>query len=243
MPTSPTQLTIDPRFCGPPTSGHGGYTSGLFATAFGPGPAEVRLRLPPPLGVPLDVVTTATGAELRHGDDVLATVRPTTVTVEPIEPVTFDDAAAAEDRFIWKDEHPFPTCFGCGVARAAGEGWRTFGGELADGRAAVASRAVPPPDILTDDGRVPAVQVWAALDCVTAAALSVADAPLQPPWVLGTFAVDILGDGVTDVPADDLVAMAWPVELDGRKFRSAGALYADGRAVAVALATWIQLST
>ncbi len=247
MPDVITELTIDRRFCGPPTSGHGGYSAGLFATAFGAGPAEVRLRLPPPLAVPLDVVATDTGAELRHGVDVLATLRPTMLTVEPIEPVSFEEAADAEGRFIWKHEHPFPTCFGCGIGRSAGEAWRTFGGALADGRPAVASRAVPPPDLLTADGRVPAVQVWAALDCITAAALSVVGAPLRPPWLLGTFAVELLGDSVngvaiTDVPGDRLVAMAWPVELDGRKFRAAGALYADGEAVAVAEATWIQLA-
>jgi hypothetical protein len=235
--TATTQITIDHRFCGPPQSGHGGYTAGLFATTLGPGPAEVRLRRPPPLDVPLDVVPTDDGAELRHGADVVATARPAQVDVEPIEPVTVAEATRAEDRFIWRDDHPFDTCFGCGTSRAVGDAWRTFGGETASGDA-VASRAVPPGDLLDATGRVPAGQVWAALDCITAAALSVADAPLHPPWVLGTFAVDIRAD----VPASGLVVMAWPLELDGRKFRSAGALYADGVAVAVARATWIQLA-
>ena len=44
--------TIDPRFNGPPGSGNGGYACGLVAGLLG-GPAEVTLRLPPPLGTPL----------------------------------------------------------------------------------------------------------------------------------------------------------------------------------------------
>ena len=48
----PVVPTIDPRFNGPPGSGNGGYTCGLVAGLLG-GPAEVTLRLPPPLGTPL----------------------------------------------------------------------------------------------------------------------------------------------------------------------------------------------
>ena len=36
-------VTIDPRFNGPPDSGHGGYVSGVVA-GFLQGPARVRLR-------------------------------------------------------------------------------------------------------------------------------------------------------------------------------------------------------
>ena len=63
-------------------------------------------------------------------------------------------------------------------------------------------------------------------------------ATLDPPWVLGRFAVDVLARVRGD---DELVVMAWPDELDGRKFHSEGALYANGKPVAVASATWVQL--
>ncbi|MEI2651387.1 MAG: hypothetical protein V9G12_04330 [Microthrixaceae bacterium] len=52
-------LTIGHRFCGPPTSGNGGWVSGSLA-GFVDGPPEITLRRPPPLGIPLEVV---------HGDD------------------------------------------------------------------------------------------------------------------------------------------------------------------------------
>jgi hypothetical protein len=234
-------VTIDPRFCGPPTSGHGGYTSGrLAAELTTDGPVEVRMMRPIPLGEELPVAPSDDGSddviELRDASgDVLATARRHSIDVTPLPAVSLDAAAAAEDRFIWRHQHPFPTCFACGTDRAPGDAWRIFGGVTDDG-AAVASAAVCPPD-LVEGGRVPPVQVWAALDCITAAALSVRGAPLQPPWLLGTYAVEVLDE----VPAGDLVVMAWPLALDGRKFRAAGALYADGRAVAVATATWIQL--
>ena len=47
-------LTIDRRYRGPLHSGNGGYTAGRLA-AFVDGPAEVTLRLPPPLDRPLTV--------------------------------------------------------------------------------------------------------------------------------------------------------------------------------------------
>jgi hypothetical protein len=42
-------LSVARRFCGPPDTGNGGYVCGLIA-GFVEGPAEVTLRLPPPVG-------------------------------------------------------------------------------------------------------------------------------------------------------------------------------------------------
>jgi hypothetical protein len=236
-----TTLTLDRRFCGPATSGHGGYSSGMLARHVD-GPATVTLRLPPPLGRPLVVEPTGDGSvELRDGraDDaavVASAERRSPLEVAVAEPVSPADAEACEARFVWRDGHPFPTCFACGTGRAPGDGWRIFAGPT-DAGGAVASRAVCPPDLVDPDGLVPVEQVWAALDCVTSHPLPLAGARLRPPWVLGRFAVDVLAP----VPASGLVVMAWPRDLDGRKFRSHGALFAGGRPVAVAEATWVQL--
>ena len=52
-------VTIAPRFCGPPGFGNGGYVAELPA-GFASGDAlDVRLRLPLPLDVALDVVAAA----------------------------------------------------------------------------------------------------------------------------------------------------------------------------------------
>ena len=65
-------ITIDPRFCGPPNSGNGGFVCGLVAEHIGRS-AEVTLRAPPPLGRQLSIVAgTDGGAELPASATVLA---------------------------------------------------------------------------------------------------------------------------------------------------------------------------
>jgi hypothetical protein len=104
----------------------------------------------------------------------------------------------------------------------------------------VASRAICPPDLVAADGTVPIEQIWVALDCITSAPLGLVGASWEPPWVLGQLGVDVLSKVRAD---DELVVMAWPDDdgLEGRKLFAAGALYAGGRTVAVARATWVQL--
>ncbi|NLD48783.1 MAG: hypothetical protein GX660_16590, partial [Clostridiaceae bacterium] len=50
-----SQIIITQQFCGPHNSGNGGYTCGRLASYIN-GPAEVTLKLPPPLNQALDVV-------------------------------------------------------------------------------------------------------------------------------------------------------------------------------------------
>ena len=47
-------LVLDPHFNGPPGTAAGGYACGAIGELVD-GPAEVTLRTPPPLGVPLGV--------------------------------------------------------------------------------------------------------------------------------------------------------------------------------------------
>lgn len=238
-----TTLVIDPRFCGPVDSGHGGYSSGVLA-AFVDGPAAVRLWSPPPLGRPLDVVESPQGSvELRDpraasdaSPIAVASPRPALALDVP-PPPTRAEAAAASARFMWHDRHPFPFCFACGTSRHPDEAWCIAAGSTGDGTT-VASPAACPPDLVAADGIVPDEQVWAALDCITAHPLPLAGASLDPPWLLGTYAVDVFGEVRADA---DLVVMGWALRLDGRKFHSAGALVADGEVLAVSQATWIQM--
>src|ERR671916_528016 len=114
-------VVIDPRFNGPPDSGHGGYSAGCAAAQLDAPAVEVTLRRPPPLAVPLDVVRTDAGVELRHADDLVAEARPVALGVAGPPPVAAGQAAAASERFAWADDHPFPSCFGCGPDRAPGD--------------------------------------------------------------------------------------------------------------------------
>ena len=55
-----TSIVIDKRYCGPPTSGNGGYVCGMLARNIR-GAAEITLRAPPPLGRQLDIVAKDEG--------------------------------------------------------------------------------------------------------------------------------------------------------------------------------------
>ena len=118
-----TSVIIDKRYCGPPNSGNGGYVCGRLARHI-PGGAEVTLRAPPPLDKQLDVIATDDGLwELRDGATVVATGRLTSLELTRLEKASFDEACAAELLTPVKPhEHPLPTCFVCGPARAQGDG-------------------------------------------------------------------------------------------------------------------------
>ena len=232
MPDITTQLTVPHRFCGPPTSGNGGYTAGLLAAQIlGGDGAEVTLRRPPPLERVLTVVGDSGRAELRDGDDVVAEAVTMTVDVDPPPQVGWDDAVAASATSTFRDAslHPFPTCFACGPDRAEGDGLRLFAGAV-DGRAVFAAPWIP--------NEVTRPIVWAALDCPSSAP-AFADPRAEGPFVLGRIAarVDRL-----PVPGARHVVTSADAGRDGRKFFAVSAIRdADGGLCAIARATWIQL--
>jgi hypothetical protein len=225
------ELTIAPRFNGPPRSGHGGYTCGLVARAFGE-PVAVSLRSPPPLGRPLLLERRDEGGALLDGDRVVAVAEPAAVDVEP-PPVPAPRPPAADDPVYGElHEHPFPTCFACGPDRAPGDGLRIFAARVGDGL--VAAEWTPDAALAGADGAVEPVFVWASLDCPTGHACAI-----ETPAVLARLAVRTLAPVAPDEPH---VVAAWTTGRDGRKHRAAGCLYAaGGTPVAVCEALWIEL--
>jgi hypothetical protein len=213
--------TIDPRYNGPPGSGNGGYTCGLVAELVG-GPAEVTLRLPPPLGAPL----WWDGERLLDGEAVVAEGRPAEVDVEPPPPVPFDEAEAASRRYPGFERHAFPTCFVCGPEREDGDGLRIFAAPV-DGRDVVAAPWVP--------HEVSKALVWAALDCPGAIAVGWSG---RGEWLLGRMTGRV--DGVPRI-GERCVVTARPLGRDGRKGYAATAAYGeDGRLLGVARQVWIE---
>jgi hypothetical protein len=226
-------LTIPARFNGPPASGHGGYTCGVVAAA-AEGRVAVSLRRPPPLETPLAVTPGEDGGiAVRAGDQVVAFASPAEVDVTP--PPMPEPAPAPSGGFTFGElrEHPFPTCFGCGPARAPDDGLRIFATPVPGSPGTVAASWTPH-ESLGDDGEVAPEFVWAALDCPTGHACTVAT-----PVVLARLAVRQLAPVRTG--ARHVVA-AWRESRDGRKLHAAGCLYdADGTPVAVSRALWIEL--
>ena len=228
-------LVVDPRFRGPPESANGGYVAGVLAGRVD-GPAEVTLRVPPPLGRPL-AVRGGPGATvaLLDGETLVAEARPATVDLDVPPPVGPEAAHPAAEAYPWHDRHPYPTCFVCGPRRAPGDGLRIFPGPV-PGAEVYAAPWTPGAD-LAPDGDVAAPFVWAALDCPSGIAT---DAWTDVgPILLGRLAADLRRPVRAGAPH---VVQAWRVARDGRKLHTASALFDAGGAVcAVARATWIEL--
>jgi hypothetical protein len=240
-----TSMTIDKRYCGPPNSGNGGYVCGQLARQI-PGGAEITLRAPPPLDRPLDVVATDDRSwELRNGAAVVATGRPASLEFAHLEKASFDEASAAQLLTPLKPhEHPLPTCFVCGPARAHGDGLRIFAGPLArqsrNGSAVLAATWTPDPTLTAEDGLIASEFLWSALDCPTGYASSYdreSGSFDRIPILLGRMSARI---EARPRPGERCVIVAWEIGRDGRKRLAEAAAYGEtGTLLAVARATWI----
>ncbi|GGB81852.1 hypothetical protein N798_14155 [Knoellia flava TL1] len=223
-------VVIPGRYNGPPTSGNGGWVSGLVAshtpTTEDAPAVSVRLRLPPPLDreLTLDVGGEATPTTLRDGDAVVATATAAPAPDGPLpDPVTVDQARAAEAFAITAQEHPFPTCYGCGPDHPSGLHMRS--GRLPGDSGAYAATWTP-----RDDSPP---EVWAALDCPGGKAAGFPATVM----VLGTMTARI-----TTPPTlgEEHVVLSWSRGDDGRKRHAGSALFtAGGRLLARADQTWI----
>jgi hypothetical protein len=215
-------VSIDAKFRGPTGSANGGYTCGVLAS-FMHGPAEVTLRLPPPLDRPLEVVTDG-ALELRDGEAVVAVASPANVELDVPDPISFEAAAAAAlpqgDR-----ESVFPECFVCGWARE--DGMRIYAGPV-EGRDLVAATWTPRAEFVRPEF------VWAALDCPGAYAVEFGQ---RGNPVLGRLSARVEH---LPHPGERCVVIGWPLGEEGRKLYAGTAVFGeDGRILGSARATWI----
>jgi hypothetical protein len=252
-PTSPIGPMIVPRrFCGPPSSGNGGWSAGALAATL-PHPDDhgrswpavtVALRQPPPLDVELPV-TDEDGTHVAWYDDrPVAQARFADRDPAPVAPVGADEARAAEAGYPGLRSHPFPTCFACGTDREEGDGLRIFPGEVSphDETARAAATWTPHRSLAEDwheyrdDVRHASLPVtWAALDCVGAWAGDMGERPM----VLGTMTARI---EALPVIGEEHVVIGAARGQEGRKTFTASTLYdADGRIVATAAHVWISI--
>ena len=246
------ELLVPSRFCGPPSSGNGGWTAGALAALVdtstpversGPWPGiSVSLRRPPPLGTPMPVVVRDGVTEALLDGEVVARAEPTDAELTLVEPVPADEARAAEASYAGLSFHPFPTCFSCGVGRVAGDGLRIFPGRVADqdGAARIAATWTPDATVAehhhadAEDGpRASLATTWAALDCVGGWAGDLEERLMVLARM--TARVDTL-----PVVGEEHVVVGLARGRDGRKTFTASTLHdSDGRVVARAEHVWV----
>ena len=219
-------ITIDRRYRGPTHSANGGYAAGRLA-AFVDGPAEVTLRLPPPLGRPLAVAAVDGRVLLLDGEAVVAEAEPRAPELRPPPAVSVADAQDAATRHVRMSGEGFSECFTCGVR--PDDGLCIHVGPVAgsDVHAAPWTAREVSPEV-----------VWAAIDCPGAWAVG---APGRGEVVLGRINAEI-----RRLPDDgeQCVVVAQPLGEDGRKLYAATALYSGaGELLALARQTWIQPRT
>jgi hypothetical protein len=194
----------------------------------------VTLRSPPPLDRPLEVAVENGFATMTDAATLVAEGRAIdSLDLEPPVRPSPEEAADAQTRhpFIGV-AHPFSRCYVCGRDHEDGLGMH-FGPLAAapevNGAVLHAERTPP-----TDDGTVAPEILWAALDCP-----SYTPDMYDGVAMLGRLAAEVLR--AVD-RGETLVAVGWPVAVDGRKHTTASALIdADGATVARARALWIGL--
>ena len=255
-----TDLIIPSRFCGPPSSGNGGYSAGTISAYAGhecpedharPWPTvTVSLLAPPPLEVSMSLAPTDDGGVVASYDGKpILSARCTHDRVTDVGPVDPGDARAASASYAGLTSHPFPTCFSCGTGREPGDGLRIFPGRVSDApaeggegerRARVAATWTPDPTVAEDyhsyaDERPRArlAVTWAALDCVGGWAGDLEERLM----VLARMSVRL-----DSLPAigEEHVLVGLGRGNDGRKTWTASTMYdADGRVVGTAEHLWI----
>ena len=229
------QVTIPPRFNGPPTSGNGGYSCGLLALQIN-GPARVRLHHPPPLDTPLELKRQGDGRmEMLDGTQLVGTAEPSQLELEVPPAPTLAQAEKAREGFPCYEKHVFGTCFVCGPSRPAHDGLELFPGPVADWQLIACPWTVGE-DMLDTAGAIRGEIVWSALDCPGYFAAMGGESKHA---VLG----ELHGEIVRPIEGtDSLVVFAWPLGKDGRKHYGATAIAtADGEVVARSRATWIEM--
>ena len=131
--TPAPDIVVAARFNGPARSGNGGYVSGLVAATLSGAnavPVTVTLRLPPPLDTPMRVSPEGTQVRVFDHDRLVAEAVYGTFSASPPDPVDPEVAEASPPCYAAAEDHPFPSCFACGIDREPGDGLRVFPGSV-----------------------------------------------------------------------------------------------------------------
>lgn len=232
-------LVLDPRENGPRGYANGGFACGALAGLIPGGTAEVTLRAPVPVGVPL-------GLRFRRGGGVellQRQVRGTEVVAEAVvtEPFVADPPhrpTPAEATAAWQ-AHPFrgldlplSDCVVCGAGRL--DGLRICFGPIPGHPEMMASPFAVPAAFCGDRDELRTPAVWGALDCPSYPAEAVRRGRFA---LLGRLAAHLRRPVVA---GEELIAVGWTESIGNRSMRTASALLAGDEIVASARAVWVE---
>ena len=241
-------VVVQERFRGPPTSGNGGYVSGLLAELLTRGAprtaAEVTLRSPVPLDQPLAVMRDADGLRVLHAEQLIAEVRLAELELSVPAPPSFEEALAAQSGSLALrvGTHPIlpgervgvhPICFCCGAELARDAGLHVYSAAL-PGHDLVAAAWLAPPAFADETGCMPAAMIGTALDC-----------PGEFAWYEKGLRFALLGRMTLRIDkavraSERCVIIGWTIGEEGRKRFAGTALFdAQGEMCASAKAVWI----
>lgn len=240
-------IVIPERFRGPPRSGNGGYVCGAYGELLAGGEyalphmqaAEVTLRAPTPLDIPLAVERGEGGLRIRHGETLIAEAVLTTLAIEVPPAPSYAEALAARERspsfarnasrLLPERIGVHPTCFCCGAEHD--DGLEVYAAPLRDG--ALVAAAWQTREAWADaGGMVPPRFVWTALDC-----------PGQFAYYAGGIRTGMLGRLAARIErpihaGEACVVTGWRMNVEGRRhyagtavFNQAGELCAYGKAI------------
>ncbi|WP_327341484.1 hypothetical protein [Streptomyces europaeiscabiei] len=234
MTTSDT-IVVPELYVGYPGVAFGGYVAGVLAERSGAQTVRVDFRGPVPVGVPVRIAETAAGSvELGEAERPLAAARPAELPLDvPVAP-SWDEAAAAAERYRTAPPPGVVDCFGCGL-RAADRGLRVHCTPVPD-LGLVASAWIPSRAFANPDGLFPTQLVWGALDCPGNWAGRFLGT--QRP---GAVTAALTGTVLRPVAAGEpYIVYAWLLSESGRKHTTGVALAtATGELCAASQALWI----
>ncbi|MFC5216590.1 hypothetical protein [Streptomyces coerulescens] len=233
--TTSDAIVVPELYVGYPQVAFGGYVAGVLAQRSGARTVRVDFRGPVPVEVPVRIAETADGdVELGAAERPLAAARPAELPLEVPAAPSWDEAAAAAERFRAAPPSGVVDCFGCGL-RTTDRGLRVHGTPVPD-LGVVASAWIPSRVFADADGLLPNQLVWGALDCPGHWAGRFLGT-LRPGAVTASLTGTVLRPVVTGEPH---ISYAWLVSESGRKHTMGVALAtAEGELCGVSEALWI----
>ena len=228
---SPAEFSISRHYEGYPGIVQGGYAAGLMAKGLG-STAEVTLRAPPRVDVPIAGRSEAGTRMFSQAGNGIAEARAATLHIEPPPPPVFREAMQVRGRCAAHLDIPWANCYACGTARGPGEGLCIWPGEL--GEQQVAAPWVPDAGLTDADGLVGTEYFWSALDCPGWYALIGGE---MRALVTGRMTVCLAS---RPVPGTELVVTAWPMRLARGRLLAGSAVWNGKNLVAVARSMWFE---